>query len=132
MNLHFREYMSAGFESPAALGRRTLTRLGDCMRKALKDRAAMLAGGAGHRFVDIYYDDFVKDGAGTIRALYEQMGLPFEPAFESKIEAKLAADKVARSKKGKSHNYSLDDFGLGEDDIQAEFAEYLALHFGEQ
>ena len=50
----------------------------------------------GHRFIDIYYQDFVKDGVGEIMRLYEVLGLPFEEVFAEAIRAKLAADAERR------------------------------------
>lgn len=130
MNLNFREYMSSDFEQPAILGRRTLQRLGECMRKALKDREALAR--AGHRFIDIHYKDFVSDSIGVIRGLYNELGLAFEEDFAEKIEAKLAADAAKRRSDGRSgHKYCLDDFGLSDRDVRVEFASYLRLHFGE-
>ena len=124
MNLHFREYMSADFESPSVLGRRTLTRLGACIRKATADRAGLEA--AGHRFIDIRYDDFIADTVDTLRQLYKELGLSFTSEFAERVEAKLAADRAERSKgKGSSHSYSLEMFGLTKDDIEQEFGPYI-------
>lgn len=111
MNLHFREYMSADFESPATLGQRTLARLAECMRKALRDRAALEA--AGHRFIDIHYDAFVADSVGTIRQLYQQLELPLETEFVEEIEAKLSADRARRqAAKHSKHTYTLEAYGI--------------------
>ena len=128
MNLHFREYMSWDYESPAVLGRRTLTRLGDCIRKAMADRSVLEAAG-GHKFIDIRYDEFIRDTVGTIRSLYKKLNLEFTEEFAEAMNAKLAADKVEREKgKGSSHSYSLETFGLCKSDIHQEFGPYITKY----
>lgn len=126
MNLHFREYMSADFERPSVIGRRTLTRLGDCIRKATADRIELER--AGHRFIDIMYDDFIADTVGTLEKLYAEVGLSFTSQFAARVEAQLAADKIKRSrskKQGSTHSYSLEMFGLTKADIHREFDPYI-------
>ena len=126
MNLHFREYMSADFESPSVIGRRTLTRLADCIRNATRDRVALEQ--AGHRFIDIMYDDFIADTVGTLEKLYTELGLDFTSQFAARVKAQLAEDKIERSKnkqQGSGHSYSLEMFGLTKADIQREFGPYV-------
>ena len=129
MNLHFREYMSAGFESPATLGARTLERLAACITKAMADRAVLEA--AGHTFVDIRYDDLMADAVGVIRKLYATVGLQFEEEFGRRIEGHLAEGRAARQKGGgaggggRGHSYSLEMFGLSKEDVEAAFATYM-------
>lgn len=127
MNLHFREYMSWGFESPAVLGRRTLTRLGDCIRKAVADRATLEA--SGHKFIDIRYDEFIGDAVGTIRSLYKELNLNFTTEFAEAMDQKLAADEIERAAgQGSSHSYSLETFGLCKSDIHEEFGPYIKTY----
>jgi hypothetical protein len=123
MNLNFREYMSADFESPAVLGRRTLTRLGDCIRKATADRAVLEQ--QGHMFIDIRYDELMADTIGVLQQLYSTLGLSFTADFGAKIKAQLAVDKATRGGGGGGgHSYSLEMFGLCKADIDAEFRVY--------
>ena len=128
MNLHFCEYMGARFESPSVLGRRTLARLGECMRTAMRDRTTLSA--SGHRFVDVYYDAFINDTVGTLQELYKDLDLDFDTDFASRVEKQLAADSKRRqTRTGSGHRYDLATFGLSEVDVDKEFKAYLAEYF---
>jgi hypothetical protein len=80
------------------------------------------------QFVDVHYEDFVADPIGTVESIYQAFGLSLDD------EARAAMATVqAKSRSGQrrpSHAYSLRDFGLTGDEVDARFAGYLvaALH----
>lgn len=73
------------------------------------------------RIIDIIYDDFIADPVGTVRGIYEYFKLPFTPDFEKRLNDEVAARP--QHKYG-VHNYSLEDYGLTEDEVNERFAEY--------
>jgi hypothetical protein len=76
------------------------------------------------QFVDVHYEDFVADPIGTVESIYQAFGLSLDD------EARAAMATVqAKSRSGQrrpSHAYSLRDFGLTGDEVDARFAGYLA------
>lgn len=73
------------------------------------------------RFVDVRYADLMDDPVATVAAIYDGLGIAFEPAHGEAIEAHLAARPKDRAG---PHRYSLADTGL---DVAAErerFARY--------
>lgn len=69
------------------------------------------------------YADFVADGVGTVRSVYEHLGLPWSSTVEARMREHLAAKP--KGHKGE-HVYSFDDLGLDRDAEQARFARYCA------
>ncbi|MBI3160733.1 MAG: sulfotransferase [Chloroflexi bacterium] len=65
------------------------------------------------------YDDLISDLGGTVRQVYERLGLPIAPGFHEIID-----DTVARQRDYESVNrYSLAEMGLTVADIVAQFAD---------
>lgn len=75
------------------------------------------------RVVDVHYTDTVDDPVGTVRRVYEHFGLDLTPAVESGVRDYLAENP--RDKHG-SHRYTLEEFGLDRDEVDAAFAPYRA------
>ncbi|WP_227466049.1 sulfotransferase family protein [Nocardioides dongkuii] len=71
------------------------------------------------QFADVAFSDLRADPIGVTRGIYEQFGLDWNP------EAQAAVAEIDReSKEGKaapSHRYSLEDYGLTEDQVRAAF-----------
>jgi hypothetical protein len=76
--------------------------------------------GAG-RVVDVQYDDTVSDPVGTVARVYEHFGLERTPAVDDGVRAYLAENP--RDKHG-AHRYTLEEFGLDRDEVDAAFATY--------
>ena len=74
------------------------------------------------RFLDVYYRDLIGDPAGTARRIYEFLGWPWEQGSEELLTNWLAQDREAR--RGISHRYSAEAFGLTADEIQRAFRSY--------
>ncbi|WP_245617743.1 sulfotransferase family protein [Nitriliruptor alkaliphilus] len=73
------------------------------------------------RVVDVRYEDTVRDPVGTTRHIYDRLGLEVTPAVEEGVRAYLTDNP--RDKHG-SHRYTLDEFGLDADEVDAAFAGY--------
>ncbi|WP_216914757.1 sulfotransferase family protein [Nocardia noduli] len=79
------------------------------------------------QFCDVYYDDFVADPIGTVGSIYGQFGL----ALGTEAEAAMAALHT-ESTSGAArpvHRYTLDDFGLTAEQVDARFGAYREAHF---
>jgi hypothetical protein len=72
-------------------------------------------------FIDYAYKNIMGDPIGTVQKLYSQLGMTFSPDTRQAMQTWL--DNNKQDKYGR-HVYSLDQFGLTQDDIQREWAEY--------
>jgi soluble cytochrome b562 len=73
------------------------------------------------RVVDVHFRNTVGDPVGTVRRVYEHLGLALTPAVEDGVRTYLAANP--RDKHG-THTYTLEEFGLDRDEVDAAFARY--------
>jgi len=78
------------------------------------------------KFIDIHYDEFIKDSIGVMRNIYNHTG-GMDENLEAKI--KLANDENPPGKYG-IHEYSLGDFGLSEEDINRQTNTYQEFFHG--
>lgn len=90
--------------------------------RAVKRMAQARAEHSGH-CLDIYYKDLVRDQLGTVRRIYDHYGL--ELTDETAATMRHWLDQNPQGKHGK-HAYSSTEFGISDDDIRREFAEYIA------
>lgn len=74
-----------------------------------------------HQFVDIAHNSLVRDPIGTVKRLYEKLGLDFGNGYSDRLDAYLSADRSAQRP---SHRYSLEQFGLSEQEERKRFAFY--------
>ncbi|MEM7103869.1 MAG: sulfotransferase [Bacteroidota bacterium] len=74
------------------------------------------------QFIDLKFEDFVKDQLGTVRKIYERFGWTLSAKAEENMQAFLSNNP--KDKHGK-HNYSLEQFGLTESDIDSKYANYI-------
>jgi hypothetical protein len=82
---------------------------------AVRDRLAP------DRVIDVQYDDTVSDPVGTVRRVYEHFGLDRTTAVDDGVRTYLAENP--RDKHG-AHRYTLEEFGLDRDEVDAAFASY--------
>ena len=71
------------------------------------------------QFADVAFADLVADPMGVVRGVYEHFGLDFTPEAQSAV-----ADIDRESKQGgkaPSHKYSLQDYGLTDDQVRSAF-----------
>lgn len=76
------------------------------------------------RMIDVQYEDMETDWRGTMERVYHFLGLDMEPAVAG-MEDYL--DRSARLKR-QPHRYSLEEFGLGESEVDALFADYTETY----
>jgi hypothetical protein len=75
--------------------------------------------------VDVLYTRLIADPMGQTEHLYDAFGLDLSQEARSRMEQFL---KIDRHGKGPARAYSLADFGLDEDDIEAAFGPYIDRH----
>jgi hypothetical protein len=80
-----------------------------------------------HRFIDVAYAEITGDIMAAIERIFSAAGVNLADATRSVMREWEAGNPP--DKHGK-HRYSLDGFGLWEDEIRAEFSGYLQ-RFGE-
>jgi hypothetical protein len=73
------------------------------------------------RFIDVYYEDFVRDPIAVVTDLYAQTATEFEPEIEARMRQWMN-DQPANKHGG--HSYSAEEFGLTEHGIRTEFEDY--------
>jgi hypothetical protein len=73
------------------------------------------------QFVDVHYDDFVRDPVATAEGIYRHFGLPFGDDARTAMTNlhKESATGAARP----SHRYALEDFGLTPEQVEERFAD---------
>lgn len=81
---------------------------------------------ARHRWLHSRHGDgplvhFLADPLGTVRSLYEHFGIELSAATEQAMRSWIAADPTSRHAE---HRYSIDSFGITEDEIRSQFADY--------
>lgn len=76
------------------------------------------------RFTDVIQRHLVGDTVGTVEALYAGAGLPFTDAYRLRLTERVASRNAVMA--GKSHRYTLADYGLSLVEIRTAFAAYLA------
>jgi len=79
------------------------------------------------QFCDVYYDDFVADPIGTVENIYRHFDMPFTERVRTEMTA-LHNESTAGAARP-AHRYTLDDFGLTTEQVDAEFEPYLQTHF---
>jgi hypothetical protein len=99
----------------AAIGR---TQLDLLVREQAAYRAARAAAEPGH-FLDVAYDDLVRDPVGTVAGVYANFDLPWDSDTETAIRAGLEESRSGVRRP--QHSYALADYGLTEDQVRAAF-----------
>ena len=88
----------------------------------LESRKAL---GKEDQIIDLKFEDFVKDQVGTIEKIYDRFGWDLSEEAVSNFRDFLA--KNPKDKHGK-HTYSLDAFGLKEEEVNRQFSKYLEFY----
>lgn len=107
------------------IGRQWIRRMSFTTRRAMRARAAMADEGT--RFTDISFADAVRDPLLQIRRIYRRAGI--EPTEEAHAAMQTWLAEDAKDKRAK-HTYEAEQFGLTDDQIRSEFAEYSARFLG--
>lgn len=106
-----------------AVGHFWLHRLAEWMRAFEKGRVNLDSS----RFVDIHYSEVIKQPLQQAERALTRMGITVTPEMESVMAEFLAGNK--REQRA-SHQYSIEEYGLTEQDIEREFADYRARYIG--
>jgi hypothetical protein len=104
---------------PLAVGTEAARRWADGIARALRERDAGCA--PPERFLDVMYQDLVRDPIGVVRRLYRRFDLPLTEAVEARMRNFLAANP--KDKHGR-HRYTLAQFGLDRDQERERYAAY--------
>lgn len=104
-----------------ALGREVSEHLRDGMERAITERARI----GEDRFLDVHHRELVDDPRGTIRRVYDWLGLDLSPAVAQTIFDWQQAN--AMGAKG-THLYTAEQFGLTVDQIRSDYDFYIR-HF---
>jgi hypothetical protein len=78
------------------------------------------------RVLDLHYETLVADPVAAVRRIYEHGSIPWPEDGEAALAAHMQA-----SRRGKKHVYSLDDFGLHENEVRERFASYSARYLSD-
>jgi hypothetical protein len=103
---------------PAKLGRVVMDFYATSLERGLATRDRLDPA----RFVDVWHDDFVRDGIGTVARVYEQLGRPLAADTRDAMARRHA--RHPRHSYG-AHAYALDHYGLSPEDIRARFSDYV-------
>ena len=104
-----------------ALGREVSEHLREGMERAITERARI----GEDRFLDVHHCELVDDPRGTIRRIYDWLGLDLSPAVAQTIFDWQQANAVGA--KG-THRYTAEQFGLTVDQIRSDYDFYIR-HF---
>ncbi len=80
------------------------------------------------RFCDVWYEDFVDDPLGTVESIYEHFGIELTGAAVAAMRA-AQAESAGSGPAGarQVHKYSLSDFGLTGEQVDARFSGYPGM-----
>jgi hypothetical protein len=71
------------------------------------------------QFVDVAYADLVDDPVGVVRRIHASFDLPWDDDVEAAVAAEHQASR--EGPRAPKHSYSLNDYGLTEDQVRAAF-----------
>jgi hypothetical protein len=88
------------------------------MESSLQQREQISA----DRILDLQFNDFIADGVGTVRRIYQYFHIPMSTDAENRFQQ--YADAHPMGKHGK-HDYRLEEYGLTEQQILERFRFYI-------
>lgn len=113
--------MYADAPDASVVGQQWSARMGRAVHHVMAVRTALPA----DRFLDIRFEDTVTDPLGVIESVYRFTGM----AFTDEVRAAMRAWLVQNPRdKRAAHDYTLAQFGLGEDQLKRDFAPYRERH----
>lgn len=77
------------------------------------------------QYIEVRYEDLIADPKAVVNRVYEQFDLPMSNEYSEWLNAEVSKSRQYKS----SHSYSLQDFGLREEDIAKQAAD-LFEHYG--
>lgn len=109
--------MACEAPDPHAIGRYWLGRAEDLLNGCLRDRDVLPA----EQSIDVRFADFMADEQGTLRAVYEVAGQPYDAGVRAAMAAFIA--EHPRGRHGEV-TYDLADLGLDPDDVARRLSGY--------
>ena len=76
-------------------------------------------------YIDVVYEDMIKDPVAMVRRIYDHFGLQFTDQFKINMETWI---KENRQGKHGRREYSLADYDLTPSQIKEEFSDYIAFY----
>ena len=105
------------------VGRCNLRMFSEVVEQGLAQRSRLEASGAA-TFVDVHYHDLVSNTFGTLRGLYDKLGIPFDVEDEAAVRAFYDEQNEKRKMGKKRQEYALAEYGLDEDEVRRRFKPY--------
>lgn len=99
------------------IGQQWLNNLAKAIEKAMKVRQTANS----EQFYDLDYQDLVSDPVGTVRRIYDYFDYSLSPEMENNMKAWIA--NHPQHKYG-AHHYTLEQFGLDAEIVNARFSNY--------
>jgi hypothetical protein len=109
---------AAGARDLEALGREISVHLREGMERAIEERARI----GEDRFLDVHHRDLIADPKGTIRRIYDWLGLELTPAVAQTIFEWQERNRVGAQG---SHRYTAEQYGLTTDQIRSDYDFYI-------
>jgi hypothetical protein len=103
----------------AEIGRQQVEQWSTALDHSIQTRTEMKLGS--HQFLDIYFDEVLKDSVACARRIYTHFDLPWSAGIEVRMQSFLSDNK--RHKHG-VHRYTLEMFDLPPEVIEKRFAHY--------
>ena len=134
MNETLNDYSDVRYEPRERLGKRTLQRLAEVMKIGVRDRDELSTSSYKCKFVDVYYEDLIKNPVQTVKNVYKSCGKRCSRDYIERLESYLRDDAERRKQqnlsgdKKRRHKYSLKDFSIGKEDVEQAFATYCAKY----
>lgn len=114
---------------PPANGPRNLERVGrevcNHLREGMEHAVAARKRLGEDRFIDVHHRDLVADPMGTLRRVYDALGLDISPEFEAALLVWQEANGPGAHGR---HHYTPEEFGLTAEQVRSDFAFYIE-HF---
>ncbi len=111
---------------PPASGRRDLHQVGrqvsEHLREGMENAIAARDRLGEDRFIDVHHTELHRDPMGTLRRVYDFLGLELRPAVERALIDWQAANQAGAHG---THRYTAEQFGLDTDQLRADFDFYI-------
>jgi hypothetical protein len=115
-----------------ALGRAVMEYTKLSLDKAHETIEKLKGKGRGGHVIHIRYQDNVKDPNGTVNGIMREVGLvnnqeeaeSYKRSLDSYLARNKAFNDKTKSKKGGGHRYTLDEYGLTDDEVRRVFRSY--------